>query len=294
MSTGRSKPSSIGRSSSSGVVAKIQSLYEWGEPWKQTARVPSSSSSTVEAKLRMNSRSPGERKETHHSPISTSLRPTSSLTSGIPSRKAASQFPITTGQPSSRIASSASAGCGPTATSPRQTIRSTPSRSSSATTASSASRLPWMSEISPTRIVRHSRCLQALEVGRDDAEVLDEPLELGLAVVRTKDRRGMHRCEDDGRELGLDGLAAMLRHAELAPEERLRGRCAEAHEHAWLHDCELGLEPGGAGCDLGPARLLVDPALALRLPLEVLDDIRDVCGRAVDAGLLHRLVEEPP
>ena len=37
----------------------------------------------------------------------------------------------------------------------------------------------------------------------------------------------------------------------------------------------------------------MDPALALRLPLEVLDDVRDVCGRAVDPGLLHRLVEQP-
>jgi hypothetical protein len=36
----------------------------------------------------------------------------------------------------------------------------------------------------------------------------------------------------------------------------------------------------------------VDPALALWLPLEVLDDIGDVDLRAVDSGLYERLVEE--
>ncbi len=66
----------------------------------------------------MNSRSSEERKLDHHSPISTSIRPTSSLGSGISPRKAASQLPITTGQLSSRTLASASAGCGPKADDP--------------------------------------------------------------------------------------------------------------------------------------------------------------------------------
>ena len=37
----------------------------------------------------------------------------------------------------------------------------------------------------------------------------------------------------------------------------------------------------------------MDPALAARLPLEVLDDVRDVSARPVDAGLVERLVEQP-
>ena len=68
-----------------------------------------------------------------------------------------------------------------------------------------------------------------------------------------------------------------------AAEERLRRGGAQADEDAGLHDCELGLEPREAGGDLGPVRLLVDPPLALALPLEVLDDVRDVGVRAVDA-----------
>jgi hypothetical protein len=38
----------------------------------------------------------------------------------------------------------------------------------------------------------------------------------------------------------------------------------------------------------------VDPALAARLPFEVLDDVRDVDRRAVDPGRVERLVEKAP
>ena len=61
-----------------------------------------------------------------------------------------------------------------------------------------------------------------------------------------------------------------------------------------LDDRELGFEPRAAGRHLGPVRLLVDPALPARLPLEVLDRVRDVDGRAVDSGRLEGLVEQPP
>ena len=68
--------------------------------------------------------------------------------SGTRSRKS-SLLPSTTGHSSAASRSSTSAGCGPPCTaSPRQTTRSIPSRSSSATTAASATSLPWMSETS--------------------------------------------------------------------------------------------------------------------------------------------------
>ena len=55
---------------------------------------------------------------------------------------------------------------------------------------------------------------------------------------------------------------------------------------------ELGLEPGTAGGDLAPVRLRVDPALAARCPLEVLDHVRHVGGAAVDSSILERLIEQ--
>jgi len=100
------------------------------------------------------------------------------------------------------------------------------------------------------------------------------------------------RGEDDGREVALHRLAALLRHAELAAEQRLRGCRAEADQHRRPHDGELRVEPRAAGRDLAPARLLVDAPLPPRRPLEVLDHVRHVGERAVDPGLLERLVEE--
>src|SRR5581483_2328278 len=87
-------------------------------------------------------------------------------------------------------------------------------------------------------------------------------------------------------------LAAVLRDAEIAAEKRLRRSRAEADDDARLDGGELCLEPGPAGDALRPARLLVDPALPARLPLEVLDGVRDVGLRPVDARLLERPVEQ--
>ncbi len=56
----------------------------------------------------------------------------------------------------------------------------------------------------------------------------------------------------------------------------------------------FGIEPRPAGRELGRARLLVDPALAASLPLEVLDRVRDVGELAVDSGRLEPLVENAP
>ena len=95
-------------------------------------------------------------------------------------------------------------------------------------------------------------------------------------------------------EVRLDRPPAFARDAKLPAEERLGGGSAEADEHTRLHDLELRLQPRPAGGDLGHVRLLVDAALAACDPLEVLDDVGDVDGLPVDAGVLERLVEELP
>src|ERR687887_611324 len=68
---------------------------------------------------------------------------------------------------------------------------------------------------------------------------------------------------------------------------------AEADVHLRRDDVELRVEPGPARGHLAPVRLLVDAPLAARLPLEVLDDVRDVGLPPVDPRLLERLVEDP-
>src|SRR5205814_420357 len=49
---------------------------------------------------------------------------------------------------------------------------------------------------------------------------------------------------------------------------------------------------GAAGSDLRGVRLLVDPLLSPRLPVEMFDDIRDVDLGSIDPGLLERAIEE--
>src|SRR5437764_13134418 len=95
-------------------------------------------------------------------------------------------------------------------------------------------------------------------------------------------------------ELRLDRPAPLLRHAELPPEQCLRCGCAETDEHLRLDSVEFRVEARPAGCNLRPRGLGMDAPFPARLPLEVLDNVRYVGARPVDAGLLERLVEQAP
>ena len=71
MSTEGSSPSNIFPTSSSGVVAKIQSENERGEPWKQSAFEPSPSGrSSVGTNVRTNASSSAVSLSAHQRPIS--------------------------------------------------------------------------------------------------------------------------------------------------------------------------------------------------------------------------------
>src|SRR5215208_162710 len=130
----------------------------------------------------------------------------------------------------------------------------------------------------------------------DDAQVVDQCLHLGVAfcLVGAEDRRRMDRGDHHGCELRLDRHPTLFRDAEVAPEQRLCSRRAEADHHARFDHAELRLEPRSARGDLRPVRLRVDPSLPPRGPLEVLDDVRHVRLRPIDACLVHRLIEQAP
>ena len=76
----------------------------------------------------------------------------------------------------------------------------------------------------------------SLEVRGDRPQVADEFPQLRVPVVCAQDRRRMDGRDHDRRQVGLDRLTSALRHPELATEERLGGRGAEADEHARLDD----------------------------------------------------------
>src|SRR2546427_3768713 len=102
----------------------------------------------------------------------------------------------------------------------------------------------------------------------------------------------MHRRRHWWQTGPLDELAALQAHPEVAAQQGLRGGRPQQHQQLRLHRRDLGIQPGPAGVDLSGVRLLVQATLALRLPFEVLDGVRDVGAAAVDTCLLERLVED--
>ena len=102
----------------------------------------------------------------------------------------------------------------------------------------------------------------------------------------------MHGGHHQRRERRFDEGAAFGRDLELPAEKRLgRGR-AETDDHARLDHGNFGVEPGTAGGDFARVRLLVDPALAARLPLEVLHRVRQIHPGRISAGFDDGLAQE--
>src|SRR5581483_5090689 len=144
---------------------------------------------------------------------------------------------------------------------------------------------------------RHSCRLQSLQDGCYELEVGDEGVHLSVArvvVTLTQDRARVDRRRHVRREVRLDPAAPLLRHAELLAEQRLRRGRAQTDDDVGLHHRELRVEPRPARGLLAPRRLRVDPPLASRLPLEMLNRIRHVRRGAVDTGELERLVQQAP
>src|SRR5207244_5366087 len=94
-----------------------------------------------------------------------------------------------------------------------------------------------------------------------------------LSFLRAEERGWM-----DGRLLVLAGargeyLSPAGRDLEIASEQGLRCRLAQTDHDLRLDQLDLLLQPGQARADLAGARLLVEPALAMGHPLELLDHI---------------------
>src|SRR5690349_5992840 len=113
---------------------------------------------------------------------------------------------------------------------------------------------------------------------------------------RSQYRRRVHRRDDRSRPLGFDGLTALLGHLELGPQQRLRRRSAQRHDHPRPQQTDLLFQPRVTRPDLARRWLLVQPPAGELHPheLEVLDGVGDVYPRAIDAGRLQSLVQQAP
>src|SRR5687768_7516137 len=101
----------------------------------------------------------------------------------------------------------------------------------------------------------------------------------------------MNRRDDAGGEGARKDLTALLHQLELRTEHGLRGGGAEADDDGRVDGAQLRFEPRATRLDLGRARLLVDPPLPPRLPLEVFDGVGDIDLIARNTGIRERLVE---
>ena len=103
----------------------------------------------------------------------------------------------------------------------------------------------------------------------------------------------MHGSQDRPGPVRFHHLAAVLRHPERAPEQRLGSGAAEGHDQGRPHQPDFLPQPWIAGPYLAGIGLLVEPSLDQLLPheLEVLHHVGDVHVLAVEPDLDQRAIE---
>src|SRR5687767_4099267 len=102
----------------------------------------------------------------------------------------------------------------------------------------------------------------------------------------------MYGRHHERRKARCQESAALAHHGEALAEQRLPRGGAETHDDLRPHELDLHVQPWHAGCDFARAGALVQAPLAARLPLEMLHDVRDIDGRAVDSGRIERAIEK--
>src|SRR5687767_11797803 len=112
-------------------------------------------------------------------------------------------------------------------------------------------------------------------------------------IVRSpQDRGGMHSGHYVWSKRGFEELAALFGHAKLRTEQCLRSRRAQGHNHFRFDYGSFSLEPGATGSNLQCVWFFVYAPFAARLPLEMFDDVRDVCLFAINACFFQRFIEQ--
>lgn len=114
----------------------------------------------------------------------------------------------------------------------------------------------------------------------------------GFVVGGAQDGRRVHGGENGPESGTVEDFAAVLGDAEFGAEEGLGGGGSKADDEFGFDGVHLGVEPGAAGGLFAGAGLLVNAALAARLPLKVFHRVGDVDEVAIDTGFDEAAVEE--
>ena len=113
---------------------------------------------------------------------------------------------------------------------------------------------------------------------------------VGLA----KKRGWMNGREHPWCELRRQHLAPFPGDSESRAENGLRRSRTHYHDEVGLNDPQFRFQPGTAGSDFVRVRLLMNPAFAARLPLEVFHHVRDVNLRPINSSFLEGAVHDFP
>jgi hypothetical protein len=92
--------------------------------------------------------------------------------------------------------------------------------------------------------------------------------------------------------IGGKYLSAVLCEPKLGPEQTLRRSCAEADNELRTNGGNLCFQPWAAGHYFQRVRLLMQPDLSARLPLEMLNSIGDVHLTPVDPRRLEAFIQQ--
>ncbi len=91
----------------------------------------------------------------------------------------------------------------------------------------------------------------------------------------------------------VEHFTTMAHDRNWSSDQALRRCCSKRDDELRRYRCDFAHEPHTAAhFDFAGVRALVQPPLAARLKLEVLDRIRHVDARAVHAGLSESLVQD--
>ena len=97
---------------------------------------------------------------------------------------------------------------------------------------------------------------------------------------------------------GASGEATSSPRRRVTRKARPSNACAAVaprpYEHARLDACDLRLQPRQASTDLARVGPSMQSSLAAWLPLEMLDDVGDVGGITIDAGIRESSIEQTP
>jgi hypothetical protein len=113
-----------------------------------------------------------------------------------------------------------------------------------------------------------------------------------FVVGGPQDGGGMNSGQHRRRPFQGQELPALLCHTKVTAQQSLRRRSTQADNYFRVHEIDFGVQPCSASGYLDRVRLLVDAALASRLPLKVLDRIGHVRLAPIDTRLSHSLVED--